>query len=619
MLKKARIDPHPEHDQWRKHTMNRIQALFDALEEKFYHSNREKISFNIGLLIILHLLSMATLIFFAFKARNVLQTLPEGAQAGEMLAAIPGILIVGIILFLVALLAGLLIAAMLHHYASKPLHRVNSVFSEMGAGDADLSKDVPEEGFGEFKNLFSGYNQFLKHLREIIEKIRGMSIHIAIDSTKLTKKINQTTEKSSEQAELSNLVTTASNDANIAISEISENAQYVSDQTSRNLEKAKVAFTGLTEGTTNIRKIAEKVEAFKQTVEELGQKSSKIMDLVTLINNISDQTNILSLNATIEAERAGKHGKGFAVVAAEVRELAKKVKPATEVIAVNISEMTKTVKKTQSETTDILKYSQETNDIVTQAASNFEAMMGDFEQSGDQLLKIAAAIEELSMNNADILTKVKNIDGLTHEVSDDMQTADTSIAGLKSITEKMQALVAQFRTGEGALDNVISKARSYRDHCQQKMAEMYANGVNIFDRNYVPVPNTNPQKFTTAYNRQFDAEFQNYFDSVLNELKGSIYAVTLDVNGYLSTHHKKYSHPPTGNYEVDVVNSRDRRIFNNGDMEVRRAKNTTPMLLQTNMRDTGEILTDLSLPIYVNSKHWGAFILGIKPEVFIEE
>jgi methyl-accepting chemotaxis protein len=598
--------------------MNRFQALFDALEQKFYHSNREKISFNIGLLVLLHLLSTATLIFFAFKAMNLLQGHPEGEQTGEMLATIPGILTLGIILFLVALLAGIFIAAMLHHYAAKPLQRVNSVFSEMSADDADLSKDVPEAGFGEFKNLFGGYNQFLKHLREIIDQIRSMSINIAIDSTKLTKNIGQTAEKSNEQAELSNQVTTASNDANIAISEISENTQYVSDQTSRNLEKAKVAFTGLTEGTTNIRKIAEKVEAFKMTVEELGQKSSKIMDLVTLINNISDQTNILSLNATIEAERAGKHGKGFAVVAAEVRELAKKVKPATEVIAVNISEMTKTVKRTQSETTEILQYSQETNEVVTEAASNFEAMMGDFEQSGDQLLKIAAAIEELSMNNADILTKVKTIDGLTHEVSADMQTADTSVAGLKNIIEKMQALVCQFRTGQGTLDHVIAKARSYRDHCQQKMAEMYAKGVNIFDRNYAPIPNTNPQKFTTAYTRLFDTEFQNYFDAILNELNGSIYAVTLDVNGYLSTHHKKYSQPPTGRYEVDVVNSRDKRMFNNGEMEIRRAKNTTPMLLQTNMRDTGEILTDISLPIFVDSKHWGAFILGIRPEVFIE-
>lgn len=599
--------------------MNRFQALFDALEQKFYRSNREKISFNIGVLILLHLISTTTLIFLSYKAMRSVQAHPVGEQAGAMLAGIPGMMVFGFLFFLLALLAGVFIAAMLHHYTAKPLHRINAVFSELGTDDADLSKEIPEAGFGDFKNLFAGYNQFLKHLRELIEKIRSMSINIAIDSTKLSKKINQTTEKSAEQAELSNLVSGASNDANIAISEVSENTQYVSDQTSRNLENAKIAFSGLTEGTSNIRKIAEKVDAFKMTVEELGQKSAKIMDLVSLINNISDQTNILSLNATIEAERAGEHGKGFAVVAAEVRELAKKVKPATEVIAENISEMMKTVQKTQSETTEILQYSQETNDIVTEAASNFEAMMGDFEQSGDQLLKIAAAIEELSMNNADILTKVKNIDGLTKEVSTDMQSADTSVDGLKSITEKMQAMVCQFRTGQGTLDHVITKARSYRDHCQQKMAAMYAKGVNVFDRNYVPIPNTNPPQFTVSYNRQFDAEFQHYFDAILDELDGSIYAVALDVNGYLSTHHKKFSKPPTGNYEVDVLNSRDRRMFNNGEMEIRRAKNTTPMLLQTNMRDTGEILTDLSLPIFVNSKHWGAFILGIRPEVFIED
>ncbi|MEJ2153749.1 MAG: methyl-accepting chemotaxis protein [Desulfobacteraceae bacterium] len=599
--------------------MTRFQALFDTLEEKFYNSDRKKISFNIGLLIALHLLSTATLIFYALRAMNSLHGVSEGEQVGAILSATPGFLIVGIILFLMALLAGLFITAMLHYYSDKPLHRVKAIFSEIGTGDADLSKDVPEEGFGEFQNLFGGYNLFLKHLRDIINKIRSMSINIAIDSSKLTRKVGQTTEKSSEQAKLSNLVTSASNDANIAISEISENTQYVSDQTSRNLEKAKVAFQGLTEGTTNIRKIAEKVEAFKATVEELGQKSSKIMDLLILINNISDQTNILSLNATIEAERAGKHGKGFAVVAAEVRELAKKVKPATEVIAVNISEMTKTVEKTQSETSDILQYSQQTNDIVTQAASNFEVMMGDFQESGDQLLKIAAAIEELSMNNADILDKVKNIDGLTHEVSEDMNEADQSVAGLKSVTEIMQEMVSEFRTGRGTLDHVITKARSYRDNCQQQMAEMYASGLNIFDRNYVPIPNTDPQKYTTAYTRQFDAVFQSYFDGILDELDGTIYAVTLDVNGYLATHHKKYSQPTTGNYEVDVVNSRDKRMFNNNDMEVRRAKNTTPMLLQTNMRDTGEILTDISLPIYVDSKHWGAFILGIRPEVFIED
>jgi methyl-accepting chemotaxis protein len=599
--------------------MNRFESLCDILELKFYHSNREKISFNIGLLISLNLLSTATLIYFGFKVRSLLQGHPGSEQLSKILSTtVPTIFLVGIILFSVALLTGLFVAALLHYYTAKPLSRINSILSKMST-DTDLSQNVREESFGEFKELFGGYNQFLKHLRDIIDEIRTMSIHISIDSTKLAKHVSETTMKSNEQAKLSTMVSAASNDANKAISEISKNTQYVSDQTSRNLEKAKTAFGILNEGAANIRKIAEKVEAFQHTVEELDQKSLKIMDLVTLINDISDQTNILSLNAAIEAERAGRHGKGFAVVAAEVRELAKKVKPATEVIAMNISEMAASVKKTQYETTEILQYSLNSDHAVTQTASDFEAMMGDFKQAEDQLLKIAAAIEELSTNNGDILTKVQNIDHLAEEVSTGMQTAHKSVDGLKSITENMQALVCQFRTDQGMLDHVVSKARSYRDQCQEKMAKMHSNGMNLFDRNYVPIPDTNPQKYTTCYSHQFDMEFQSYFDAILDELNGSIYAVTLDVNGYLCTHHKRYSMPPTGCYEVDLEQSRDKRMFNTSEMEIRRAKNTTPLLLQTNMRDTGEILTDISLPIYLESRHWGAFILGIRPEVFIEK
>jgi methyl-accepting chemotaxis protein len=71
----------------------------------------------------------------------------------------------------------------------------------------------------------------------------------------------------------------------------------------------------------------------------------------------------------------------------------------------------------------------------------------------------------------------------------------------------------------------------------------------------------------------------------------------------------------SGNYDVDLVNSRHQRIFAASTMEIRRAKNTTPFLLQTYIRDTGEILNDLSHPITINGKHWGAFIMGLKPEM----
>jgi methyl-accepting chemotaxis protein len=599
--------------------MSRLDHLFDILEDKFYHTDRKKISFNIGLLILPYVISTVAIAVCISKTHRLLQNQSTTDQVQSIASMLNGFLTFHLVLFLITVVMAILIAKMLGYYSVKPLNRINAVFNEIGADNADLCKEIQVAGHGQLEHLFDGYNQFIRNLRSIVEKIRSMGIKIAISSTRLAQNISRTNEKSAEQSQLSDMVTAASNEADLAISEISKNTQYVSDQTTRNLENAKTAFHGLLRGADNIGKITKMIENFKAIVEDLSRKSSKIMDIVTLINNISDQTNILSLNATIEAERAGIHGKGFAVVAAEVRKLAKEIKPATEVIATNISEMSEAVARTRTETSEILTYSLETDKIVTEASSNFEAMIADFEQSGGQLLKIAAAIEELSTNNADILSKGRTFNQLTHAISADMQSADQSVADLISITEKMQASVCQFRTGQGMLDHVIAKASAHRDNCQQKMRAMYADGLNIFDRNYVPIANTNPQKCTTIYCDHFDAAFQSYFDQILVELKGAIYAVMLDVNGYLPTHHTKYSQAPTGNYEFDVLNSRDKRFFNNNEMEIRRAKNTTPMLLQTNIRDTGEILTDISFPVHIDSKHWGAFIIGINPEVFITD
>ena len=388
--------------------MNQLRAVYDFLERTVCHSNGRKITVPIGLLLGLHLLTLGVMLAFGSWSLALLEGLPQ-TDPSVIAAAIHGCQITGVLVFLLTLGVGWIVSGMIAYSTAKPLEHIKVVFSQLNTAEADLSRDVQVEGDEQLQDLFGGYNQFLNHLLEIITKLRSMGIEIAIDSTRLSKMIGQTSRKSEQQAELSKFVATASKDANIAISEISQNTQYVSEQTSRNLEEAKKNFAGLSTGADNIRRITEKVQAFQLTVEELGKRSSKIMALVSLINNISEQTNILSLNATIEAQRAGVHGKGFAVVAAEVRNLAKKVKPATETIAETIAEMIETVDQTQSETAEILDTTQKTNDVVANAASNFEVMIGDFEQSGDQLLKIAAAIEELSMNNTDILSKVETI------------------------------------------------------------------------------------------------------------------------------------------------------------------------------------------------------------------
>ena len=92
----------------------------------------------------------------------------------------------------------------------------------------------------------------------------------------------------------------------------------------------------------------------------------------------------------------------------------------------------------------------------------------------------------------------------------------------------------------------------------------------------------------------------------------------VDANGYAGTHNKRFSQPLTGDYEHDLLHSRDKRIFDD-PTGIRCARNTNPFLLQTYARDTGEVLSDLALPIYVDDRHWGNVRLGFNPQVLLDE
>ena len=94
------------------------------------------------------------------------------------------------------------------------------------------------------------------------------------------------------------------------------------------------------------------------------------------------------------------------------------------------------------------------------------------------------------------------------------------------------------------------------------------------------------------------------------------FALSVDENGYAPTHNRKFAQPATGDPAKDLVSSRQKRIFDD-DTAINAARNTTPFLLQTYLRDTGELLNDLSMPVSVNGRHWGAVRVGVDPSVLV--
>jgi methyl-accepting chemotaxis protein len=156
-------------------------------------------------------------------------------------------------------------------------------------------------------------------------------------------------------------------------------------------------------------------------------------------------------------------------------------------------------------------------------------------------------------------------------------------------------------------------AMSCRDKVAGEMNKLIAGNkltlAQLFDTFYIPIPKTDPQKYHTAYDRFTDETIRIILDQYLAQDDRIKFVVAVDRNGYLPTHNTKYSKPLTGDGEYDTNNNRTKRMFNDRT-GLAAARNEKPFLLQRYSRDTGEVMMDLSVPVYIEGKHWGAIRIG---------
>ena len=491
----------------------------------------------------------------------------------------------------------------------RPLRMIIGIFNEIGQGEGDLSRDIPAMTFDEIRELSESYNRFLRKMREIISNVRLMTVRIAMDSARSAVNINDSLGSARKQGEFAREVRQSSDATTAGISQVSEQTQDISYTTQDNLAVAKSSCAELLDVTARIEAVSQKVNRFNQTVEGLNLRSASIKQIVDLIKDISDQTNLLALNAAIEAARAGEAGRGFAVVADEVRKLAERVKVATDEISENIDGMLRLVGNTLDETGQITSDTRLASETVSKATQHFEKMVVDYDNTARSLTDIARTMEQFAATNKQVNRHVSDIDELSQQVTDKLQQSHKVSQELSHASEQVQELVSRFSVGEGDFDHAINRARSYREMLEKRLQEMADRGVNLFDRNYRPIPGTQPTKYHTCYDEEFERVMQPDYDRLVDETPGGRFALLVDEGGYAPTHNSFYSKKPTGDARVDLLHSRDKRIFND-PAGLKSASNTLPFLLQTYVRDTGEVLSEISLPVFINNRHWGALRLG---------
>lgn len=592
-------------------------SLYQKIEKAFWYTLTRKIIGNVIALLLPQAILVASAILLLTKLEKEVTAVGQQAALYPMLMSFWWLL--GISSFIMLIVAIFTIFFMRKLFV-KPIRDITKILKAIREKNGDISATLPDYTHDEISEMARSYNEFSGQLKEMINEARDNSVNVALNAARVQKMVNQANASSLAQEERTEQILESSSQSTQAVEEIAANTVHISDQTNRNLEEIHQSSDELKGVSEQIQGVAKLAQGFQKTVSTLSKNSENIITILRLVEDFSEQTNLLALNASIEAARAGDAGRGFAVVADEVRNLAQKVGEATQQINTNITEMTGLVKQTEVGSSTILEDVQEAEGFMTRTSDQFIGMVAGFEQMSQQLTTISAAIEELSHTNRMTHKNVTSIADLSHSVKEDMQLSRESAYELETATQRTQELLSRFIIGYGGFERITQIALSYAEEVSEKLEGLASQGVNLFDKNYQAInPNEKYIHYMTSYIKPSASVLQSLYDNFLQANPEFIYAVGITSDGYVPIHHAKVSKPRTGDPAIDNLHSRQQRIYFDTRAEKRRCIHDSPFLLQTFIRDTGEILNDLSIPLFVSGRRWGSLIMGFETRHLLAE